>query len=285
MAFPVGNKLQSPLNLIMPIKSWMSVKKVQLLVRLKTRASIEAADQVGTVHFLHFVEFHDHNKLGFFTNYDGEFKRYIQDFIRCLGPVFNALLAECIDPPPLPVEKNPDTFIDWIAANNLDSIGYYSAYPTMSVQDITSLSASAPVASHNLQSALTLALTVKSSEHAQALVKTLPAVLPKLYEAADRLGTVHFARFVPFSDTKLLFISEFDGDFEKHLQDVAKGVGPVFDAMSEHFTDPFPTPVQQNAGAFVNWVASHNLIPSLFYSAYPGLAVKDIKSRAAAASA
>lgn len=285
MAFPVGNKLQSPLNLIMPIKSWMSTKKVQLLVRLKTGPLIEAGNQVGTVHFLHFVDFHDHNKLGFFTNYDGDFKRYIQDFIRCLGPVFDALLPECTDPPPLPVEKNPDAFINWIAEHNLDSIGYYSAYPTLSVQDITSLAASTPVTSHNLQSALTLALTVKSPEHAQALVKMLPAALPKLYEAADRLGTVHFARFVPFSDTKLLFISEFDGDFEKHLQDVAKHVGPVFDAMSEHFADPFPTPVQQNTESFVNWVATRNLIPSLFYSAYPGLRVKDIKSRAAAATA
>lgn len=285
MAFPVGNKLQSPLNLIMPIKSWMSVKKVQLLVRLKTRASIEAADQVGTVHFLHFVEFHDHNKLGFFTNYDGDFKRYIQDFIRCLGPVFNALLAECIDPPPLPVEKNPDAFINWIADHNLDSIGYYSAYPTLSVQDITSLAASAPATSNNIQSPLTLVLTGKSPEDSQALAKMLPEALPKLYEAADAIGTVHFARFVPFTDTKLLFISEYDGDLEKHLNDVAKYVGPIFDGMFKHLADPPPSPVQQNAKAFVEWVAKHNLIPSLFYSAYPVITVKDIKSRAAAASA
>ena len=39
----------------------------------------KAADSIGTLHFSHWVPF-EHNHLGFFTIYDGDFEKYIQDF-------------------------------------------------------------------------------------------------------------------------------------------------------------------------------------------------------------
>ena len=40
---------------------------------------MQASDAVGTLHFSHWVPFED-NHLGFFTIYDGDFEKYIQDF-------------------------------------------------------------------------------------------------------------------------------------------------------------------------------------------------------------
>jgi hypothetical protein len=93
------------------------------------------------------------------------------------------------------------------------------------------------------------------------------------------MGTIHFARFVPMGTTALAFISEYDGDFDKHVQDCATHLGPLFDQILENMVDPPPTPVQKDTQAFGKWISAHNLKPWLFYSAYPTLSVQDIRSK------
>ena len=47
-----------------------------------------------------------------------------------------------VDPPPLPVEKNPREFAAWVRARDLPVMSsYYSAYPDLTVQDILALRA------------------------------------------------------------------------------------------------------------------------------------------------
>ena len=41
--------------------------------------------------------------------------------------------------PPTPVAKNAHAFYEWALANNYPPIGFYSAYPGLSVQDIRAL--------------------------------------------------------------------------------------------------------------------------------------------------
>ena len=50
----------------------------------------EASDSIGTLHFAHWVPF-EHNHLGFFTIYDGDFEKYIQDFADKTSFVFDAV--------------------------------------------------------------------------------------------------------------------------------------------------------------------------------------------------
>jgi hypothetical protein len=118
----------------------------------------------------------------------------------------------------------------------------------------------------------------------QTLALTLPSLLPMMFDAADAIGTLHFARFVALGETTLAFISEYDGDFREYIMDFTKFLGPVFDTVFAHVVDPPPTPVAKNAEALIEWVKSHNPEPLAFYSAYPFQRVQDIKSLAARAA-
>ena len=54
----------------------------------------EGMDTVGTVHIAHWVPF-ENNHIGFFTIYDGDFKKYIQDFAEENLGRFRCYLSTC----------------------------------------------------------------------------------------------------------------------------------------------------------------------------------------------
>jgi hypothetical protein len=135
----------------------------------------------------------------------------------------------------------------------------------------------------NAQSPFFLVFPIKSPTDMQTLALTLPPLLPKMFDAADAIGTLHFARFVVLGPTMLAFVSEYDGEFRDYIMDFTKFLGQVFDTVFAHVVDPPPTPVAKNAEALVEWVKAHNVDPIAFYSAYPDLTVQDIKAQAVAA--
>ena len=98
----------------------------------------KANDVVGTLHFSHWVPF-ENNHLGFFTIFDGDFEKYIQDFADKTSFAFDTLFPHIVGAPPTPVAKNAQAFIQWASENNYPPIGFYSAYPGLSVQDIRAL--------------------------------------------------------------------------------------------------------------------------------------------------
>jgi len=285
MSIPVGNDNQAALNLVLPLRSWAGLNIVKLISFIKTKALYEAADQVGTLHFLRLVDLGADNQLGFFTAYDGDFRKYIEDFIRCLAPVFDAVFKFVANAPPLPVAKHSDEFIDWIADHNVESIGFYSAYPAMTVQDILTRYSGGAATGKGTQSALTLPLPIKTPANFLAMSQLLPSALPKLFETADRLGNLHFARFIPLSSTKLMFVCDYDGAEADLVRSFARELGPVFDSLLEHVVDAPPSPVRDNVEAFVSWVAARNKPTSLYYRGYPALKVQDVKAVAATAAA
>jgi hypothetical protein len=132
----------------------------------------------------------------------------------------------------------------------------------------------------SVQSSFFLIFRLKSPANMQALARTLPPLLPKMFEAADSIGTLHFARFVVLGDTTLAFVSEYDGEFNDYIMDFTKFLGPVFDAIFEHVNNPPPTPVAKNPEALIEWSKRNNLAPLAFYSAYPAMTVQDIKAHA-----
>ncbi|HWZ50681.1 MAG TPA: hypothetical protein VNW54_04375 [Granulicella sp.] len=127
-----------PFLVIIPSKSWLAFQEMQLLLRLRAGGITRDLDSVGTPHFAQFVPLED-RQVGFFTVYDGDFDTYIADFTKNIGQVFDLLFKFTKGAPPSPVRKHLQEFIDFAAGANRTPIGFYQAYPGLSVQDIHAL--------------------------------------------------------------------------------------------------------------------------------------------------
>jgi hypothetical protein len=133
-----GVTQQLPFLLILPIKSKLAYIEVELLLHARARRTQKDLATVGTPHFAQFVPL-GNNEVGFFTVYDGSFDKYIADFTKYIGPVFDLVFKFTKDPPPSPCRKYVQEFIDFGKRINLVPIGFYQAYPGLSVQDIHAL--------------------------------------------------------------------------------------------------------------------------------------------------
>ena len=134
-----GKTSQSPLLTYMTFKSRVQGFALKLVGQaLFGEKGHKAADSIGTLHLSHWVPF-ENNHLGFFTVYDGDFEKYIQDFADKTSFTFDALFPHVVGAPPTSVAKNAQAFFQWALENNYPPIGFYSAYPGLSVQDIKAL--------------------------------------------------------------------------------------------------------------------------------------------------
>jgi hypothetical protein len=140
---PVPNPVQSPLTLVMTIKSPQAFEELKGLLNQIQSAPPDknpimvALNALRNVHFARFVFLGNNTQLAVITTYDGTFEAYINEFIDAIGDVFNALLERMDGAPPLPVQKNRDAFLAYVRANDLRAIEpFYSAYPTATVLDI-----------------------------------------------------------------------------------------------------------------------------------------------------
>jgi hypothetical protein len=128
----------NPFLVILPMKSKLAFIEVELLLRARGSGTTKDLDKVGTPHFAQFVKLED-NQIGFFTVYDGSFDKYISDFTMNIGSVFDLLFKFTKGAPPSPCRKHLQEFIDFAAGANRQPIGFYQAYPGLSVQDIHAL--------------------------------------------------------------------------------------------------------------------------------------------------
>jgi hypothetical protein len=133
-----GGSKQLPFLVILPIKSTLAYAEVQLLLRARAHQTQKDLASVGTPHFAQFVPL-GNNRVGFFTVYDGSFDQYIADFTKYIGPVFDLVFKFTKDPPPSPCRKHLQEFVDFAAGANRAPIGFYQAYPGLTVQDIHAL--------------------------------------------------------------------------------------------------------------------------------------------------
>jgi len=127
-----------PFLVILPMKSKLAFIEVELILRARGSGTTKDLDKVGTPHFAQFVKLED-NQIGFFTVYDGSFDKYIADFTKNIGPIFDLLFKFTKGAPPSPCRKYLQEFIDFAAGANRIPIGFYQAYPGLSVQDIHAL--------------------------------------------------------------------------------------------------------------------------------------------------
>jgi hypothetical protein len=134
----------NPFLVILPTRSRLAFLEIQLLLRARGRGTTHDLDSVGTPHFAQFVPLED-NQIGFFTVYDGSFDKYIADFTKNIGGVFDLIFKFTKDPPPSPCRKHLQEFVDFAAGANRPPIGFYQAYPGLSVQDVHALIADSKV--------------------------------------------------------------------------------------------------------------------------------------------
>jgi hypothetical protein len=133
----------------------------------------------------------------------------------------------------------------------------------------------------SIGNALTLVMTIKTSADSKALKDFLTAAQnPKknqITEAMNKLGIVHYARFVFLSDDKLAVITNYDGSFERYIGAFTNAIGPIFDILLSHMADAPPLPVASHRQEFLKYVEEHDLtFDQPTYSAYPRLKVQDI---------
>jgi deferrochelatase/peroxidase EfeB len=129
-------QVQTGLNLFLDLKN-----PTQMLALLETikkmQPSVRAAlERLHYVHFARFLPTRDGSTLIVITEFDGELKPYIMDFVAVLGDVFTAILEFVKDAPRLPVNKYPQDFWEFVQKNNVSQVQPWSAYRHSTVLDI-----------------------------------------------------------------------------------------------------------------------------------------------------
>jgi hypothetical protein len=133
--------VQTPLNLVMPIKEGEKDRLVQLLAAIERSPGnpLHAAlNALGNVHFAQFVFLERGTRLGVFTIYDGDFDDYILSFVEHIGDIFNKILQHIGDGGSdlIPVQDHREKFLEFIQAHDFAGLGQFSAYPARRAFDI-----------------------------------------------------------------------------------------------------------------------------------------------------
>ena len=126
------------------------------------------------------------------------------------------------------------------------------------------------VAQSSLNVAMRLRAPVKDS--ADRVRDVIRAGAPRIEEALRESKQVHFAWFELIeSDTVLVLHTVYDGPFAAYLDQFARRVGDLFDALFEWIESPPPMPVSKFPNEFVAHLRRFDRGPLLgyFFSAYP----------------
>lgn len=130
------HQVQNGLNLILPMKSPAQMKPLMLTVASVMDDVHRALTDLHYPHFARFLPMPDGSALAVITSYDGELTSYIMDFVAVLGGVFDAILPYIRGAPPLPVERYPRAFVDFVRSHDMTLAGVWSAYPDVTVLDV-----------------------------------------------------------------------------------------------------------------------------------------------------
>lgn len=128
-------QVQGGLNLFLPLKNRTQMPALIRCLRALQPQTRIALQSLHYVHFARFVPTPDGSTLMVITTYDGELEPYLMDFVGSMGTIFTAILEFVRDAPPLPVQRYPREFCDFVKRNNIDEAPW-SAYPQLTVLDV-----------------------------------------------------------------------------------------------------------------------------------------------------
>jgi len=266
---------QSHFTLSFPLQTPSDTKALTDQLSPMMPALFEAEDAIGTVHYSRFTVLSDTTLL-FLGDFDGEFTQLMAELARLAGPVFDAIFQHVQNPPPVPVAANADAFVKWTAAHLIHAVNLYTAYPSVTAKEIKALASAADVSASGELHPFLVILPIKSSLHFIAVQLILRARGRGTTKDLDKVGTPHFAQFVPLEDNQIGFFTVYDGSFTKYIADFTKNIGEVFDLIFKFTKNPPPSPCRKHLQEFIDFAAAANRTPIGFYQAYPGLSVQDI---------
>ena len=266
---------QSHFTLSFPIKSPADAKVLAELLPPLMPQSFRAQDTIGTVHYSRFTVLSEKTLL-FLGDFDGEFGQLMTDLASHAGPVFDAIFPHVNSPPPAPVASNAEAFVEWTSAHLLHPVNLYTAYPGVTAKEIKTMASAADVSDSSEQRPFLVILPIKSSLAFIEVKLLLLARGSGTTKDLDKVGTPHFAQFVPLEDNQIGFFTVYDGTFDTYIADFTKNIGQVFDLIFKFTKGPPPSPCRKHLQEFIDFAAGANRTPIGFYSAYPGLSVQDI---------
>ena len=281
MSSPVS---QSHFTLSFPIKSPTAAKMLAEQLPPKMPVLFQAADAIGRIHYARFTILSERTLL-FLGDFDGEFGPLMADLAGHAGSVFDAIFQHVDNPPPTPVAENTDVFVDWTAAHLVHPLMVYSAYPGVSAKEVKALASAADVVGAGELNPFLVVLPIKSKLafiEVQLIVRARSGATQK---DLDKVGTPHFAQFVPLEDEQIGFFTVYDGSFDKYIADFTKNIGEIFDFIFKFTKGAPPSPCRKHLQEFIDFAARASRAPIGFYQAYPGLAVQDIKALVADSAA
>jgi len=266
---------QNHFTLSFPLKSPADAKLIAEQLPPLMPELFRANDTIGTVHYSRFTVLSEKTLL-FLGDFDGEFGQLMADLAKLAGSVFDAILRHVDNPPPVPVASNVDAFVEWTASQLIDAVNLYTAYPGVSAREIKALASSADIKGSGVLNPFLVILPIKS-KLAFIEVKLILRIRGSgTTKDLDKVGTPHFAQFVPLEDNQIGFFTVYDGSFDKYIADFTKNIGPVFDLIFKFTKDAPPSPCRKHLQEFIDFAAGANRTPIGFYQAYPGLSVQDI---------
>lgn len=268
---------QNHFTLSFPLKSPAAAKALAELLPELMPGLFRAADAIGRVHYSRFTVLSEKTLL-FLGDFDGEFDQLMADLAKRSGPVFDTIFEQVDNPPPRPVAANPDAFVEWTKAHLIQAVNLYTAYPTVTAKEVKALASAADVSGVGELHPFLVILPIKSYLHFIAIKLILRARGSGTTKDLDKVGTPHFAQFVPLEDNQIGFFTVYDGSFDKYIADFTKNIGEIFDLIFKFTKNPPPSPCRKYLQEFVDFAAGANRTPIGFYQAYPGLSVQDIHS-------
>ena len=266
---------QNHFTIRFPLKSPADTKALAEQVPSLMPGLFQVAEMIGTIHYSRFTILSEKTLL-FLGDFDGEFSQLVAEFAKHAGPVFDAIFPHVDNPPPTPVADHADDFVDWTADHLVHPLNLYTAYPEVSAKEIKALASAAEVTGAGEQRPFLVILPMKSKLAFIEVQLLLRARGRGTTKDLDKVGTPHFAQFVPLEDNQIGFFTVYDGSFETYIADFTKNIGEVFDLIFKFTKNPPPSPCRKHLQEFIDFAAGANRTPIGFYQAYPGLTVQDI---------
>ena len=266
---------QNHFTLSFPLKSPADAKALAEQLPPMMPGLFQAADAIGTIHYSRFTVLSEKTLL-FLGDFDGEFGQLMADLAKHTGPVFDTIFQHVKDPPAPPVATNAEAFVEWTAAHLVAAVNLYTAYPDVTAKEIKALASAADVSGGGELNPFLVVLPIKSHLafiEVQLLLRVRGRGTTK---DLDKVGTPHFAQFVPLEDNQIGFFTVYDGTFDTYIADFTKNIGEVFDLIFKFTKDPPPSPCRKHLQEFIDFAGGANRAPIGFYQAYPGLSVQDI---------
>jgi hypothetical protein len=266
---------QNHFTLSFPLKSPVAATLLAELLPPMMPELFRVNDTIGTVHYSRFTVLSEMTLL-FLGDFDGELDKLMADLARFAGPVFDAIFQHVDNPPSTPVALNTVAFVKWAKAHLVTAVNLYTAYPSVTAREVKALAAAADVAGVGELHPFLVILPIKSYLHFIVVQLILRARGSGTTKDLDKVGTPHFAQFVPLEDNQIGFFTVYDGSFDTYIADFTKNIGEVFDLIFKFTKDPPPSPCGKHLQEFIDFAAGANRAPIGFYQAYPGLSVQDI---------